>query len=384
ALFLGSRPIKINVIQNAMKIIGNVIKDDYWELYWGSDIRHELLRRDYENIPDDMPDGIYLVNEYAEEEGGQINEISEKGLNIGAINEVTQSSSASYVSYLSRACRVTVKEETELFNEWANGQMDNNNLTEQDFLMLARSPMVKIITEQAGSNMFSVKVQENELLDADNYNPTTFIHWTQVWPFKIQTAIDFWRKIPMKIRAVVSEEVDTWFFYLSGLFPCDKVMEKAVKSVSDLKKVVDHLECAGDSKKLREIAKQQLESKEKEIRQDVKQKLPEFLKSDAVQKRSITDFPEVYEFAVDFLNRNAGNDNIYSAEKGAQIPRSEFAIDELQKVNIYFINASQYENLLGPDGMNYFPANPLRFVSYFIFYITMNNLIHKCVTDFMP
>jgi len=352
-LMLGPQVIRIEVLHEAGKVINSSI-EDYWEINWQQDLDRDLRSRDVENIPESLPPSVYAINE----EKGIYQDLAKGGQDRTDPNSVTSSYSDSYIDYLKRATRMTIKEEADLSNEWINQKLSSEDMTDHDYLQIVKSKTIKDLTEAAGTDMFSNLVQGNEILDAGTYRQDSKIHWTQMWPFKMQSAMDFWSKVPMRVRSAVSGDVGSWFFYLSGLFPCSKVLEKAQGSVNDIKKVIDHMQCAGDSEKLREAVRKILESKEKEVHKEVRSKLPSFLESDAVKKNKITDFPEVYQRVVDFVNSNVGTEEAYSPDSEGYIPKTERAMQELKKMNIYFINASKYMSLLGEEGAKYFPATP--------------------------
>jgi hypothetical protein len=360
-VLLGSIVVKASVIYEAINAISSS-PDNYWGIYWGNELERDLRAMDAENMPDHMEPSIYAINE----EEWKYYDLANAGKDFTNPSSVTDSYRDSYIDHLVRASRTTVKEEADLFNEWVEGRMAKGELTDHDYLQMAKSKVVKNLTETAGRDMFSSQIQGGGVLNAEDYRPDTKIHWSDMWPFKMKEAIDFWSKVPMNVRAAVADDVDTWFFHLSGLFPCSKVLERAFSSIGDVKKVVDHMKCAGDSEKLRATVREILATKEKEIEKKVREKLPEFLESDAVKKFKLTDFPEVYHQAVDFMRDNVLDDRVYSHEVGDYISRKDYAQQKLGETNVYFIDASRYLSFLGEDGVNYFPSNPSNSNGFFV------------------
>ena len=171
--------------------------------------------------------------------------------------------------------------------------------------------------------------------------------------------MQLWNMAPQNvIRAAKPDEVGTWFYLLSGVFPCDRVYEQATKSLSDLKKVVNNLSCSGGSNEVVNAAKKYLEQKENEVRSIVKEKLPQFLASDNVRQHHIADFPDLFAYAEDVLRSNMSDKKMYDHDRSEHVPGIELALKQLKEVNIYFIDAGAYKTHLGDEGQQLISASP--------------------------
>ena len=354
--------IKKQLLTNILKIISeNVTKYDEWNLCWG----HEASRQIKSNIDgisekeikkvEDNYSGIYLVSPdkyFDVSQGSKLSTNSSKTFD--------SYSNSSYLDKLVQRAHVTDKEYSEQFDGWLKTKIQSKTYNvKHQYLEIINSKGIKDLTEKASRDIFSYKVQNGRMLNAESCTPEFKKQYYEVWPFNINSAITFWTSVPMSIRDAVSKDIDIWFFCLSGLFSCSQIQKRMGNETYDLEKVVDHIQCVGDSEATRKILKAIIEEKKKKINEDIKNRFPEFLSSDSVKTHKLTDFPELYEYMQQLLRKHVdANKNGYSHKQQKSVPKIELAIEHLADINIYFINAQDYKNFWGADGMSFSPVNP--------------------------
>jgi hypothetical protein len=359
-IFLGNKIVSANIIQNIINVLGNVNSNHYCELNWGnsSALRYKV------DIDEDLelPDSIYLIN--AQE--NKYYDIADNGRLIANLNNDSYRYDSFYIDELRKATHTTTKEDSDIFNNWINDILSNKKLTNEQYLKLVESSAVKSITEKAGSDLYSSKVNNHEVLNEDDYDPNEQISWRETWPFTMKAAFNLWEKIPINVRAATSDNACTWFVYFSGLFPCDSVYKRAQKYIRETQKILDYIECSGDSKVLREKLKTELDIKEKDIENKIMDKMPEFLKSDAVKKYKLSDFPDVFEYAKQMLKSNIEDEMTYDYKSQSEKSKIDIVTKEISETNIYLIDEYVYTQFLGEDGVNYFSGSPKEVNGFFI------------------
>jgi len=360
-LFLGNKVTKIDIVDRAIQSVGKSVSNNYWNMYWGETGK---LQYEIENFPEGSPASVYLINEDGSSEYYDL--ANGGGLIATSRYEDYSYSSDPFVDGLKSVVRITEKEETDLYREWIDKKLSSGKLTNQEYLAIVQSRNVQKMTEKAGQDLYSTKIQNNTVLNAEDYNPNRQSNWRECWPFNIQSALDLWSKIPLDVRSAAASEVSTWFLCLSGLFPCNKVLEFAKKWPNDIKKVIDHVACTGDSEKLIKEIRSIIDSKLKEVKNKLDKKMPSFLQSEAVKKYQLSDFSEVYAQAVEAIKHNLEDKKVYDYDERKDASKRDKTIAELGKTNVYLIDANKYMQFLGEDGVNYFSHSPKDCNGFFV------------------
>ncbi len=360
-LFLGNKVTKTDIVDRAIQSVGKSVSNNYWYMYWGETGK---LQYEIENFPEGAPASVYLINEDGNNEYYDLADGG--GLITTSRYENNSYSSEPFVDGLKSVVRITEKEETDLYREWIDEKLSSGKLTNQEYLAIVQSRNVQKMTEKAGQDLYSTKIQNNTVLNAESYNPNRQTSWRESWPFYIQSALDIWSKIPLDVRSAAASEVGSWFLCLSGLFPCNKVLEFAKKWPSDMKKVKDHIACTGDSEKLRQEINSIIDSKLKEVKDRLDKSMPSFLGSEAVKKYQLSNFSEVYAQAVEAIKHNLEDEKSYGYSDGKDVSKIDKVIKSLGETNVYFIDANKYMQFLGEDGINYFSHSPRDCNGFFI------------------
>jgi len=352
-LFLGREIVQIDIVNKIIKIISENTST-YWTVHFcnASSLKYRI-----ENIPEDLPDSVYLYS--GDGENGYY-DVANGGSNVATVTDGHMSGDL-YFDNLRNAVNITEKEKADLFTDIYSGMMSSGKLTDQEYLSIVQSNGCKKMTDRAGFDLFSIKVQSNKVLEEAEYSETYNKSWNEVWPFSVNAAMELWTQIPMNVRSAAASDsntVGTWFLSLSGLFPCDKVFNSLQKYLSDTKKVVDHIQCAGNSENLRQTLRSMIYKKGTEIEAKVRDQMPEFLKSDAVKQYKLSDFADVYKYALEVLSANLTEDSIYDYQSGQHKSKKEVVSKKLGETSILFIDAVKYMSFLGEDGANFFAASP--------------------------
>ena len=359
-VFLGNKVIDPIVIYNSIKILENIDSNSYVTMYWG-DSKTMDSNQENEEI---LPNSIYLIENKSD---GNMNshDIANAGHNIAKIQKESWNYNDNYITNIKKAIHINPKEEADMFDTWINNKIGTKKLTDEQYLEIVSSPYVKEITEKAGTDLFSSKIQDAFVLD-EEYDPNYSKSWREVWPFSMNSAFNLWSKIPVNVRAAAANDSCSWFVYMSGLFPCNVVLEKARRYIMDTKKVINHIQCLDGTEKIREILIKEIEVKEKDIENKIRNKMSDFLQSDAVKKHKLSDFPEVFDYAKKILQDNISNEMTYDYSNQSNISKIEKSINEIGETNIYFIDENKYMNFLGEDGVKYFSASPKDANGFFV------------------
>ena len=247
------------------------------------------------------------------------------------------------------------------------GQNDNANLMidyvrdlfsskrpEVAFNELMKNELFKTFMSDANSDFYSVYVHNYRVLSEDS----TERNYSTVLPFNMNAVFEIWKIIPEKFRHIPQYGT---FYICSGLFPCSEVYEKVKSDLKHSIGLVEHIKgsCSqSENLKLRKQIIEDYENMKSISRSSFDDNIKEFLSSRYVQKKSLSDFPNLQEYCAEFLNRNLTNTETYDYYSEKMVSSLDKAIESISKVPIYLIDGGAMKRHFSEDVLKFLKFNP--------------------------
>ena len=265
-------------------------------------------------------------------------------------------SADSYLGTLNGDAYVDRLTEEELFLKWYEDRKASYGQDQEAFYLdLLKNEVFLDMTKNAGSDLFSMKVQNYIPMSREDYVREFKVYSGFVLPTRIETAKKIWSEIPDHIKDSQDFEM-TWFVTLSGVFSRQAVMNKCLQWVSDSMKIVDHIDCRGGATpEMKDEIRRVAQKKKGDARQIFREKLPKFLESPDVQTYTLTDFPDLLAHVISTLEMHTYKDVNEHDYRKMSFERAMQTLDNLQ---ICVIDSSMYIQFFGDQVLKDMDLHP--------------------------
>lgn len=359
--------------EKLISMIINYGETNYYEVFFFSSLNMEK-EKDNSLIIDGNPNSIGILLKI--EESSEIKYVAPSGFlgstfdNYGLTRDVYDC--VSNISGYSG-----LRESSDFFYNWylENKEKNKNNLDYFYIDLLNNFTFISFI-EKADRALSGHVLNSHEFLSSD-YKDGDNLNYFEESPFELEILNKIFNDIPINLRNS-GIQLPYWFVIFSGLFPCGVVKERFEKNCcSDSNKYIHGIKCIGNTNLLKNNLYELVENKKSTVLKETRTKIPEFFDSNAVIKKKIEDFKEVFIYARSIICKNMYD---YS-KRDISNDRIKFALESLSNIEVYIVDREKIKNNFTDEQLNFSGLNPDKLRGKFFSY---SNIItdSSCIVVF--
>lgn len=284
------------------------------------------------------------------------------------------------------------KQGTDLCREWFYNQLKIAKEKEKNgdtvamsvfFKGLMKNPIICSLCSKATAFLRNIILNPNaRIIGEDNYDPNYYenIGYQDVnLDFSYKLACEIIGQIPSeyiqhhyneleKIGGFNARNIfrETCFALCSGVMPGNIVYKIALKQTNETMDIIDHIKCReGDiAQETIKALKEELNKKLQKYKTNIEENFGNFLKITNTKSYSIDDFPDLKEYAINFLKRHRTNE----PNKQGYNPRQtdfENALQKLQMLKIFLVKKYDFLQYFGEENVDCTSFSPNRTQGFF-------------------